>query len=145
MKNPEKFSVTGIGFQSVNGESLIDFLKSSKTYNIVDFLVKIRIKNTNKKYLKEKLKSVVNNLNLDEFYLKTFLEDGFHDKIEFKNIIDEFFTQKNLNIEQIKKKMRLILENENKKNQRKIDRLQRENIVKNLNKINIKGQLKKEN
>jgi hypothetical protein len=39
--------------------------------------------------------------------------------------------------------MRIILKNENKKNQRKIDRLQRENIVKNLTKYEIKDQLKK--
>ncbi|AIS31451.1 transposase [Methanobacterium formicicum] len=39
--------------------------------------------------------------------------------------------------------MRIILENENKKNQRIIDRLQRENIVKNLEHSEIRSQLKK--
>jgi len=40
--------------------------------------------------------------------------------------------------------MRIILENENKKNQSKIDRLKRENIVKNLDNCEILTQLKKE-
>jgi transposase len=40
--------------------------------------------------------------------------------------------------------MRIILENENKRNQRRIDRLKRENIVKNLDNCEIINQLKKE-
>jgi len=40
--------------------------------------------------------------------------------------------------------MRIILENENKRNQSRIDRLQRENIVKNLQNCEIINQLKKE-
>lgn len=91
------------------------------------------------------MNSILNNINIDETHLKTLLEADFHDKTEFKHIIDDFFTpQKDLNIEQIKKKMRIILENENKKNQRIIDRLQRENIVKNLENSEIISQLKKE-
>lgn len=39
--------------------------------------------------------------------------------------------------------MRIILKNQNKKNQRIIDRLQRKNIVKNLEHSKIKSQLKK--
>lgn len=92
------------------------------------------------------MNSILNNINIDETHLKTLLEADFHDKTEFKHIIDDFFTpQKDLNIEQIKKKMRIILENENKKNQRIIDKLQRENIVKNLENSEIISQLKKRN
>ena len=40
--------------------------------------------------------------------------------------------------------MRIILENENKRNQSRIDRLKRENIVKNLKNCEIISQLKKE-
>jgi hypothetical protein len=40
--------------------------------------------------------------------------------------------------------MRIILENENKRNQSRIDRLQRENIVKNLQNSEMINQLKKE-
>ena len=144
-KNPDKFRVTGIGFQSTNGKSLIDFPKASKTFDFINFLVKIRIKNSNNPYIKSKLNNVLNNINIDETHLKTVLETDHHDKTELKHIIDDFFTpQKNLNIEQIKKKMKIILENENKKNQSRIDRLKRENIVKNLNNCEIISQLKKE-
>jgi transposase len=91
------------------------------------------------------LNSILNNINIDETHLKTLLEADYHDKTELKHIMDDFFTpQKNLNVEQIKKKMRIILENENKKNQSRIDRLKRENIVKNLNDYEIINQLKKE-
>ena len=82
---------------------------------------------------------------MNEKYLKNLLESDYHDKKELKHIIDDFFTsKKDLNIEQIKKKIRIILENENKKNQRIIDRLKRENIVKNLENCEIISQLKKE-
>jgi len=40
--------------------------------------------------------------------------------------------------------MRIILENENKRNQTRIDRLKRENIVKNLQNSEIINKLKKE-
>ena len=40
--------------------------------------------------------------------------------------------------------MRIILENENKRNQSRIDRLQRENIVKNLQNTKVTNQLQKE-
>lgn len=108
-------------------------------------MVKIRIENSNNLYLKSRLNSILDNINIDETYLKTLLEADYHDKTEFKHVIDDFFTpQKNLNIEQIKKKMRIILENENKRNQSKIDRLKRENIVKNLKDCGIISKLKKE-
>lgn len=82
---------------------------------------------------------------MNEKYLKNLLESDYHDKKELKHIIDDFFTsKKDLNIEQIKKKIRIILENENKKNQRIIDRLKRENIVKNLDNREIICELKKE-
>lgn len=91
------------------------------------------------------MNQVLNSVNIDETYLKTLLEADYHDKTELKWIIDDFFTpQKKLNIKQIKKKIRIILENENKKNQSRIDRLKRENIVKNLNNSEIISQLKKE-
>ncbi len=61
-----------------------------------------------------------------------------------KSILDDFFSRNDLNIEQIKKKMRIILENENKKNQKKIDRLKRENIINNLIDLKISRELKKE-
>jgi hypothetical protein len=106
-------------------------------------LVKIRIGNTNNNSIKKTLENIINEVNLDEIHSKKHLEDDFHDKTEFKSKIGGFFIQKKLNIEQIKKKMRIILKDENKKNQDKIDWLQRENIAKNLTKYEIKDPLKK--
>lgn len=85
-KKSDKLSVTGIGFQSTNGKSLIDFPEGSKTFDFINFLVKIRIKNSNNPYTKSELNSILNNINIDETHLKTLLESNFHDKTEFKHI-----------------------------------------------------------
>lgn len=80
MKNPSKFLVTWIGFQAVNGNSVINFPVSSKTYDLIYFLVKIRIKNVRDETIKNILNQSLNNVNLDDVYLKMLLEDDFHDE-----------------------------------------------------------------
>jgi hypothetical protein len=111
--------------------------------DFINFLVKVRIKNSNSIYVKNELNSILNNNNIDEVYLRTILEANYHDKTELKHIISNYFDRKNLTIEQIKKKIKIILENENKRNQSRIDRLKRENIVKNLKYSEMINQLKK--
>ncbi len=59
---------------------MINFPVSSKTYDLIYFLVKIRIKNVRDETIKNILNQSLNNVNLDDVYLKMLLEDDFHDE-----------------------------------------------------------------
>jgi transposase len=144
LKNPDKFSVNGLGIQSVNGNSVIHFPKSAKTFDIIEFLIISRLANVNDNYTENILNSVAHNQNLDEIEILEVIKNKLADKNEFIEILHEIIENNDLNKEQILKKLRLEIENEDLKNKKKIDALKRNTIFNNLNKTFIKELLQNE-
>lgn len=143
-KNPDRISVTGIGFQSINGKSLIKFPNSMKTFDFIKFLTQIRIENMTNHDNKNFLKMSLNNENIDETYIMNYLEENQSNTDDFINNIEKQTKRKDLSKKQIHKKIKLILNKEDNKNQRLIDNLKRTNLFNNLNNPRIIDNLKKE-
>jgi len=133
-KNPEKFSVNGLGAQVVNGKSIIHFPKSAKTFDIIEFIVLCRLNNVNSKYTRTILNQIINNENLDELEIIETIMSHLSDKKGFINTLSKILENKSLTKDQILKKLRLELDSEDLKNKRKFDALKRDTIFSNLNK-----------
>ena len=61
----EKISVTGVGVQSINGNSFISFLNNTKTFEMMKFMITIIIKNSNNKKLIQELNQIINMKELE--------------------------------------------------------------------------------
>lgn len=51
----EKIHISGVGIQAINGNSFIDFLENTKTFSMMQFMVKTTINNIQNKELAYKL------------------------------------------------------------------------------------------
>lgn len=77
----EKIHISGVGIQAINGNSFIDFLENTKTYEMMKFMINVVIKNLTNNKLINKLRKIVNNNDL-----------------EIKNIINTVNIESNYNI-----------------------------------------------
>ncbi len=115
-----------------------------KTFDFIKFLIEIRAENIENYTNKKILKKALNNKNITETYLINYLEENQANLDDFIHNIEKQTKRKDLSKKQIHKKIRLILNKEDSKNQRLIDNLKRKNIYKNINKPPIIDNLKKE-
>jgi hypothetical protein len=141
--NPDKFSLTGMGLQAVNGNSLILFPNFSKTYYFIDFLINARISNISIEKTKNKLLQVINNKNLTEKNIKKRIRSESKNKKELIESMENCIYQKTWDTSKIKKKVFNTIKKDDETNKYLIDYHQRENIVKNLELSNVKNELKK--
>ena len=66
IKNPRKYRVNTVGFQAINGNSLLKFIDNSKIVSMIQYIADIRIVNMKNQKIKETLYKIVYNSNLDE-------------------------------------------------------------------------------
>jgi hypothetical protein len=71
IQNPDKFSVTGIGLQRINGNSLIEFSSNSRTKEMIRFVTKAREINCEKEYNLNKLSQI---LSYEDLTIKVIIE-----------------------------------------------------------------------
>ena len=57
----EKISVNAVGVQSINGKSFISFLKNTRTFEMMKFMITIIIENSNNEKLKFELNEIIND------------------------------------------------------------------------------------
>ena len=69
IKNPRKYRVNTVGFQAINGNSLLKFIDNSKIVSMIQYIADIRIVNMKNQKIKETLYKTVYNSNLDEEHI----------------------------------------------------------------------------
>lgn len=90
-----------MGFQAVNGKSLIKFIDNSRIVPMIQFMADVRILNMKNNETKEKIKNTVYNENLKE---KNIIQQIKEEKIntnELKTKITKRFKNKKLTEEQL--------------------------------------------
>lgn len=60
----EKLHISGVGIQAINGNSFIDFLENTKTFSMMQFMVKTTINNIQNNELAYKLTKIIENEDL---------------------------------------------------------------------------------
>ena len=96
-KNPKKYRANTVGFQAINGNSLLKFIDNSKIVSMIQYMADIRIVNMKNQKNKETLYKAVYNSNLDEEHIIQQIIDK--DKIsdeEFKEKINKRITNDKL-------------------------------------------------
>lgn len=94
IKNPRKYRVNTVGFQAINGNSLLKFIDNSKIVSMIQYMADIRIINMENQDIKETLYKAVYNSNLDE-----------------KNIIQQIKDNKKISSEEFKNKINKRIKN----------------------------------
>lgn len=102
IKNPRKYRVNTVGFQAINGNSLLKFIDNSKIVSMIQYIADIRIVNMKNQKIKETLYKTVYNSNLDEEHIiqqitdeKKISDEEFKEKIN-KRINNNKLTEKQL-------------------------------------------------
>ena len=80
----EKISLTGVGVQSVNGNSFISFLNNTKTFEMMKFMITIIIQNSNNKELIQELNKII---NMEELEIENIL-DTINQKENFYRLLN---------------------------------------------------------
>ena len=133
-----------VGFQAVNGNSLVKFTDNSKLVSMIQFASDLRIVNMENDELKETLHKLVYNSNLDETSIIQQIksESKISDK-EFKDKIAKRLEDDKLTEKQLLHGIELDIN----KISPTTDEIKKETelqILKNLEESNIKRQFKKE-
>ena len=144
VKNPKKYRVNTVGFQSVNGNSLLKFIDNSKIVSMIQYMADIRIVNMKNQNIKELLYKTVYNSNLDEEEIIQQIMDKekISDK-EFKEKINKRITNDKLTEKQLIHGIELDI-NKIKPKSEEIKHKTEDQILDNLEKSGVEAWLKKE-
>lgn len=63
-----------MGFQSVNGKSLLKFIDNSRIVPMIQFMADVRILNMRNEEIKEEISNTVYNVNLNEEEIRKTLK-----------------------------------------------------------------------
>lgn len=144
IKNPIKYRVNTVGFQAINGNSLLKFIDNSKIVSMIQYMADIRIVNMKNQKIKETLYKTVYNSNLDEEQIIQQIMDK--DKIsdeEFKEKINKRITNDKLTEKQLIQGIELDI-NKIKPKSDEIKHETEDQILENLEKSGVEKWLKKE-
>ena len=118
-----------MGFQAVNGNSIVDFPENSRTPNMIKFMGEIRCNNIENTDLISIIRNALNHSNLEEENIKKELDKELLSKEQLtSNILNRLDDNKITS----------------KEDKNKIQRYKLKQMVDNLEKTNLKHELKKE-
>ena len=98
VQNPEKFSITGIGLQAINGNSLIRFSSNSRVKAMISFFTEVRGINCENSVNAEKISDILKyeELTIKEI-IKTVQNESSADNELLKLIINVVYPKKTKN------------------------------------------------
>ena len=131
IQNPEKFSVTGIGLQTINGKSLIRSTSNSRTKEMISFLTEARQINCKNSHIINRISHILNYENITIKKIIETLENELTEDDElFELIVNTVYPKKT--------KKEIILDLENYVEKPKMTKKEE-----TKNKIKIEGILRK--
>lgn len=144
VKNPRKYRVNTVGFQAINGNSLLKFIDNSRIVSMIQYMADIRIVNMKNQNIKEKLYKTVYNSNLEEEYIiqEIIEKEKISDK-EFKEKINKRITNDKLSGKQLIHGIELDIYKKKPKSE-EIKHKTEDQILDNLEKSGLEEWLKKE-
>ena len=144
-KRGKKFKQTAMGFQAVNGNSIVNFPENSRTPNMIKFAGEIRCNNLKNKNLIPLIENALNHENLDDENIKKELDKELLTKEQLTmNIINRLDDNKISNKEYLMKSINRDFNKANKDDKKKIQDYKIQQMVDNLEKINLKPLIKEE-
>lgn len=132
-----------MGFQAINGTSLIKFIDNSKIVPMIQFMADIRVLNMDNKKLENIINNAVYNENLSEPNIISAIKKLKIDRNELESKIKNRFQTKNLTEEQLIHALQLDINKINIEYD-DIKKETEQQILKNLKESNISYQLQKE-
>ena len=95
VQNPEKFSVTGIGLQTVNGKSLIRSTSNARTKEMISFLTEARQINCKNSHIINRLSHILNYENITiKKIIETLENESTEDYELYELIINAVYPKK---------------------------------------------------
>ena len=134
-----------MGFQAINGESIVTFPENSRTPNMMKFMAEIRCKNIKNTDLIPLIQNAINNENLDEKNVKKELDKELLNKEELsKNIQNKLSDNKFETKEDLINSINRDFNKADKEDKLKIQKFTQKQIIQNLEENNLKSKLGKE-
>ena len=134
-----------MGFQAVNGNSIVDFPENSRTPNMIKFMGEIRCNNIKNIELTSIIRKALNHSNLEEENIKKELDKELLSKEQLtSNILNRLDDNNITTKEELIKSINRDFNKANKEDKNKIQRFKLKQMVDNLEKTNLKHELKKE-
>ena len=134
-----------MGFQAINGESIVTFPENSRTPNMMKFMAEIRCKNIKNTDLIPLIQNAINNENLDEKNVKKELDKELLNKEELsKNIQNKLSDNKFETKEDLINSINRDFKKADKEDKLKIQKFTQKQIIQNLEENNLKSKLAKE-
>ena len=144
-KRGKKFKQTAMGFQAVNGNSIVNFPENSCTPNMIKFAGEIRCNNLKNKNLIPLIENALNHENLDDENIKKELDKELLTKEQLiMNIINKLNDNKISSKEDLIKSINRDFNKANKEDNKKIQDYKIQQMVDNLEKMNLEPLIKKE-
>lgn len=142
-RNADKYRTNIMGFQAINGISLIKFIDNSRIVPMIQFMADVRILNMNNEKICKDIENTVYNTNLE---VKSIVESIKKDKIDrkdFETKIMNRFSTKNLTEDQLIHAIQLDINKINIDSD-DIKEKTEQQILNNLKKSNLENKLTKE-
>lgn len=142
-RNADKYRTNIMGFQAINGISLIKFIDNSRIVPMIQFMADVRILNMNNEKICKDIENTVYNTNLE---VKSIVESIKKDKIDrkdFETKIMNRFSTKNLTEDQLIHAIQLDI-NKINIDFDDIKEKTEQQILNNLKKSNLENKLTKE-
>jgi len=134
-----------MGFQAVNGNSIVNFPENSRTPNMIKFAGEIRCHNLKNKNLIPLIENALNHENLDDENIKKELDKELLTKEQLTmNILNRLDDNKISSKEDLMKSINRDFNKANKEDSKKIQDYKIQQMVDNLKKTNLKSLIKKE-
>lgn len=144
VKNPLKFKVNGTGLQGVNCNSYLEFSSTTKAHEFSKILIKMRMVNVKNETSLFLLIDVLNNENLSESYAQEILRKNRMQEQDFREKTVNDLYNENLTKDDKIKKINKRCNREEITNNRRLNKITRDNLLQNINQIEIICFLKKE-
>lgn len=143
-KNPLKFKANGTGLQGVNCNSYLEFSFTTKAHEFSKILIKMRMVNVENETSLFLLMEVLNNENLSENYAQEILrKNRMHEEDFREKTINDLYNE-NLTKDDKIKKISKRCNREEITNDRRLNKITRDKLLQNIDKIEIIYFLKKE-
>lgn len=134
-----------MGFQAVNGNSIVNFPENSRTHNMIKFAGEIRCNNLKNKNLKPIIEKALNHPNLDDENIKKELDKELLTKEQLTtNIINRLDDNNISSKEELMKSINRDFNKANKEDKKKIQDFKIKQMTDNLEKTDLKSLIKKE-
>ena len=134
-----------MGFQAVNGTSIVNFPENSRTPNMIKFAGEIRCNNLTNKNIMPLIEKALNHPNLDDENIKKELDKELLTKEQLTiNIINKLDDNKISSKEELMKSINRDFNKANKEDNKKIQDFKIKQMVTNLEKMDLKSLMKKE-